>query len=286
MKRNVIWSQQRSLRAKREIIQPRSKRAHEYTRGDAVKLRKKVFLVLAGLIFCYLVYLFFYSGTFRISKIVINGQLEGQTNEQLAENLKQSLLESGSWLFKGDNFFTASTEGLQSKLNQGNLLADYKLSKKFPKTLLVDIQQKLGRLIWVSAEQNYILEASGLISNQFNVADLTNQTIPVVYDLSNAIPTINETRVNDKLVNLILETYLNLKNYALPQIELDYFKVDSSQANYLKIVTKKGFEIHVNYLSTLDQQINKLKASLNTGKIDLNGLSYINLRVPNQVIYK
>lgn len=285
MIRNSRWSA-RGLERKHDFGRPRSKKIHEYTREDAVKMRRKVFLMLALLAVGYVFYLFFYSDYFKISQINFNVQIEGLKTEEATAKAYQIMSGNRTWPFSGQNYFTLKTGRLEEELNQANALASFKVSKKFPHTLNIDVEERLGRLIWVSSEQTYVLEADGLISGSIASKEAAKASLPVIYDLSNTFVTTGETRVNAKQLALIMEAWLNLKNYDLPQIELDYFKVDSPQANYVKIVTTKGFEIHVNYLNTFDAQIKKLKKSLASGKIDLNSIHYINLRIENQVIYK
>lgn len=285
MNRHSRWSA-RSFEKRQDFSRPRSKKIHEYTREDAVKMRRKVFLILALLAVGYIFYLFFYSDYFKISQINFSGQVEGLKTEEATAKAYEIMVDNSSWTFSGQNYFTIKTSRLAEELNQTNALASFKVAKKFPRTLNIEVEERLGRLLWVSSEQTYVLEADGLISGSIAPEEAAKASLPVIYDLSNTFVTTSETRVNEKQLGLIMEAWLNLKNYDLPQIELDYFKVDSPQANYVKIVTTKGFEIHVNYLNTFDAQIKKLKKSLASGKIDLNNINYINLRIENQVIYK
>ena len=286
MYRHSNWSKTGRLDRAREFAKPRSKRPHEYTREDAVRLRRKVFFTLIIFAVVYLLYFIFYSNFFKISQINIAGQAQGLNLDKTISQVNQIIAANRAWFFAGDNFFTLKTKMLEDELNQTNVLASFKADKKFPRTLNISVEERLGRLLWVSLEQYYVLEADGLISGSLAVEMISSSTLPVIYDLSNEPVIPGETRVSDKQLALIMEAWLNLKNYDLPQIELAYFKVDSSQANYVKIVTREGFEIHLNYLAGFDSQIKKLKKSLASGKIDLNNIHYINLRIENQVIYK
>ncbi len=286
MTKRAKWSSARGFSRSPELGRPRSKRSHEYTRADAVKMRRKVFLILIILAIIYLFYQLFYSNFFLISQINLAGQLEGLKVEETTAKIKEIMVDNRTWPFTGDNYFTLKTVQLEQELNQSSALASFTTDKKFPRTLNVQVEERLGRLLWVSTEQFYVLEADGLISGSLAAEQAASSTLPVIYDLSNTPVAPGETKVNNKQLALIMEATINLKNYDLPQIELAYFKVDSAQANYVKIVTTKGFEIHVNYLSSFDSQIKKLKKSLASGKIDLNNLHYINLRIENQVIYR
>ena len=263
-----------------QLLRNRSKRTHEFDFESAVRLRKKVFVILA-----YLGYLFFYSKYFRILYLNISRNSEVAT-EEVENFVWQALEQSRLGLFPGDNYFFVKTKRIQDKFDEQGLLVELEIKKKFPHTLNINLTDKLGQMIWISNEQFYILNLEGIIEKQLPIKDLVNVEVPVIYDSSNVLFDINQQLVNKQLVDLILESYQTFTSYELPVIDLDYFKVDSPDSNYIKIVTKQGFEIHVNYLTSFGSQINKLKQSLLVGKIDLNKVNYINLRVENQVIYK
>lgn len=279
------WVRQ-NFKNSREPGRPRSKRIHEYTAKDAARVRRKVFLALAVLAAIYLFYLFFYSAYAKISQFEFIAGNQDIKTEEVVDKIKVIMARHSNLIFRGDNYFTFKTGRLAAELNQASALASFAVSKKFPRTLVIQIEERLGRLLWVSLEQFYVLEAEGLISGLINQAEALSANLPRIYDLSNTPVVAGQTRINQQQLNLIMEVSINLKNYDLPQIEQDYFKVDSAQANYIKIVTKKGFELHLNYLNSFDSQIKKLKKSLASGKIDLNNIHYINLRIENQVIYR
>ena len=288
MSRKFFWSnyQKKSAPYYGSAGRPRSKRPFEYTREEARRFRQKVFLGGSLAIFLLIFYFWFYSDNFRIRQINIEGNLQQISAAEMRGVVEAALKKSSFFLFPGNNYFFVSRRLIEKALTDKNILAAVEIKKDFPHTLNIKVKEKLGRLIWVSGEQLYLLELSGKITGKLEARDLANIGVPVLYDLSNATFDLNQPVVNPKLVDLISQIYTDFSGFELPVMELDYFKVDSAQANYVKIVTKRGFEIHVNYLSSLAEQFDKLKKSLLFGKIDLNKINYINLRVENQVIYK
>lgn len=264
----------------------RSRRTYEYDQEEIVRVRKKVYLAIVVFIVLYIGYLLFISDNFKVTNIEITGETEMPAEE--AVNLAKEALSGRKFIFiPKSNYFFLSKHAVEDKIVAENILIGISLKKKFPKTLVIELEQKLGQMIWSTNERIFIINLDGKIERELPARDLVNVQVPIVYDLSNSVITEgNEKIINHNLINLIAEIYNDFDSYELPAIQLDYFKVDSSQANYVKIVTKQGFEIHVNYLSSFAGQINKLKKSLLAGKIDLNKVNYINLRVENQVIYK
>lgn len=242
-------------------------------------------MIILVLILFYLSYLFFYSKYFRITFLNISGQSETPT-EEIESLIWQTLERHSLSIFPGDNYFLINIKRIQKKFDEQGLLVEIEVKKDFPHTLNINLKDRLGQIVWISNEQFYVVNLAGVAEKQLPIKELVNVKYPVIYDLSNTAFDLNDKLVNEQLIDLILEVYTTFGSYELPVIELDHFKVDSPEANYVKIVTKQGFEIHVNYLLSFESQMNKLRKSLVAGKIDLNKINYINLRIENQVIYK
>src|SRR3989338_8130970 len=137
-------------------IRHRSKRIHEYDFESAVRLRKKVFLIILLLILVYLAYLFFYSEHFKITFLNISGQSEIPSEE--AEKLVwESMKGSVFGIFPGDNYFWARTGRIQRQFDEQGLLAEVAVEKDFPHTLSVSLKDKLGQLVWIANEQFYVI---------------------------------------------------------------------------------------------------------------------------------
>jgi len=284
MAKKFVWSSYRQ-KTSAPSLRVRSKRLHEYDLESAGKVRRKVFLAVVVLAAIYLVYFLVYTKYFRFADLNVTGQTDID-QQRVTELIWQNLHQFRGGIFPNDNYFFFSSNRIVKAFDAEALLVDLSFVKKFPHTLNVTLKQKLGHLVWISSERYYVINLEGLVEKQLPIKELVNANVPLVYDLSNTILDIGFGNVNQQLVDLILEVYATFNNYNLPAINLDYFKVDNPQANYVKIVAKEGFEIHVNYLSSLAGQLEKLKKSLAAGKIDLKGINYINLRIENQVIYK
>lgn len=249
-------------------------------------MRKRVCLAIIFLFFVYLIYLFFFSANFKITGLNLIGTAGETPTTEIEKAIWDSIHSRRFLIFPGDNYFFVSLNNIQRQFQEKNILAELSLKKKFPHALEVEVKERLGKLIWVSGEQFYVLELDGKVSSQLYIKELVNVKMPVVYNLANLPVVLGQDFVDKHLIDLMLAIYTDFSEFELPSMDLDYFKVDGPKANYVKIVTKQGFEIHVSYLSSLENQFDKLKKSLLAGKIDLKKINYINLRVENQVIYK
>lgn len=261
----------------------RSKRPAEYKANETKKIRVKVFWSMAFFVILYLIYFLLNADKFQVSRI--NAQIkDSQDSAMLEQSIKEYLSGRKMLVFKKSSYFLLNTDGILTWLNKQGLGLGVSVRKNFPDSLTITKEEKVSQLVWVRGEQFYLVGTDGKVIHRLERYGVATGTLPAVYDLSNAV--IGEKAASPKLLSLIEETLNKLPAYDLPGAQLDYLKVDSPSANYLKIVTKKGFEIHVSYDKPLDTQLAKLKKSLLAGKIDLNKIQYINLRIENQVIYK
>jgi len=263
----------------------KSKRSYEYLHEQSLSLRRRVLLYLGVVLIIYLVYLLFYSPAYKIKQIFISGHLD--TPQAEINDLIWQSINKNSWLlFPQDNYFFLNKKRLQNDFQSEFLLDELKIKKLPPDTLLIELTERAGQFIWVTNERIYLFDLDGNIFKEIPARELVNIGMPIVYDSSNSNIEINDKVLNSDLINVVSYIYQKFSEFGLPAIELDSFRVDSPKANFLRLTSKQGFEIHISTMIPVDKQINKLKRSLMEGKIDLNKIEYINLRIDNQVIYK
>ncbi|HAH04491.1 MAG: hypothetical protein UV78_C0015G0013 [Parcubacteria group bacterium GW2011_GWA2_43_17] len=263
----------------------RSKRTYEYLHERAVSLRRRVLRYLGIVLIIFLVYLLFYSESFKIKHVVISGHVEAPIAE-IEEVIWQSIRRYSWLVFPQDNYFFFSEKKLQRDFQKKYLLDELSVEKIPPDTLLVELIERAGQFIWVTNEVIYLFNLDGEIFKEVPAREMVNVGLPVIYDNSESLVAVGDRVLDSGMINFIAEAYEKFAEFGLPATELDSFRVDSTKANFIRLSTKQGFEIHLTPALGLDQQLNKLKRSLEAGKIDLNKVDYINLRLDNQVIYK
>jgi len=266
-------------------LRPKSKRPGQYLLEEAVRLRKKVGYLLFAALLIVLVYFFFYSSYFRFENYDLK-----TTNDLVSEEVRKVvndiLNDHLLFILPQNNYFLLSKGSFEKKFQQHFSLKEIKINKKFPGKLELEVLEKSEQAIWVTNERFFIIDLKGQVIREISSDISANTFAPRIYDLSNDKIEPGEKINNDRLLDLIYNLNSQFSSYELPAIELDYFKVDSPNVNYVKLVTKQGFEIHLNTILPLAKQIYKLKQSLLAGKIDLKEIIYINLRINDQVIYK
>lgn len=272
-------------RKKSVFIKPKSKRPHQYLYEQAQKLRQRVLIYSLLVALFFLGYLLFYSNVFKIENIILEGSKDFSQTE--ANELVAKILDSYRWLIlPQNNYFLFGKSHFNKEFQEKYPFSELSIKKSFPSTLNIEIRQGINQSVWIANEQLFLIDHEGVVVRRLPFSDLSSVKIPLIYDLSNTKIEIGETALELETLKLVQDLQQNFNSYNLPKIELDYFKIDSPRANYVKLVAKQGFEIHLNTILPLIKQIYKLQKSLEAGKIDLNKISYINLRIDDQVIYK
>jgi len=234
--------------------------------------------ILAGLI-----YLFFYSPIFNITKIEITG-LQNIPRDVLEEKIiKWQLSQRRFLIFKQDNLFLFSKSWLRKNIENKYALDELKVSKKLFHTLKVNVKEKLPKLIWITNSQYYYLETNGIVSAVADKEKLI-QNLPSVFDAGNNDITVGEVVISDKIVDFIdklndkikQETKIIITNYVFPERK-------STQVN---AITNEGWAIYFEANNDLDSQVINLNEGLAKKIKDTKNLEYIDLRVEGRVYYK
>jgi len=254
-----------------------------YTWKEKILKRGNFFCLLIILILAGLIYLFFYSPVFKITKIEITG-LQNIPQDVLENKLiKWQLSQRRFLIFKQDNLFLFSKSWLKKNIENKYALDELKVSKKLFHTLKVNVKEKLPKLIWITGGQYYYVEANGIVSAIADKDKLISN-LPSVSDTENNNVTVGETILSDKIVNFIdklndkikQETKITVTNYVFPERK-------STQVN---AISNEGWVIYFEANHDLDSQISNLKEALDKKIKNTKTLEYIDLRVENHVYYK
>ena len=277
-----------SKKSKHDFNKPRSKRAHVFENEESSRLRRKVLFYLGVVIILYLVYFLFYSNHFKIDNFILSGNSE-VSQDELQELIYESIEKNSQFVFPQNNYFFLSKSRLQDDFQEKYALDELVITKYQPNTLFIEINERRGNFFWLSNGRYFLFNAEGEIYREIQVQDIVNSSLPVLEDESSSDIEIGQKVINLDIIDLIIELFYNFESYQVPLVEIESFKIPGPKANYLKVITKQGFEIHLNSILSLNNQLHKLKRSIEDRKIDvdrLNQIEYINLRIENQVIYK
>lgn len=253
----------------------------------AKSVRKKVRNYIIYILLFLIMYVLFFSTIFQIKYIEIIGN-QAINTEEIEKLIWQELDTNILLLFNRSNYWLLSINHLLKNIGNVYSFENITITKKFPNILRLQVIERLGRLIWQTQDKYYVLDGQGIATRQLREIHLIEKTdIPVILDTANQEVIIGDKILNDDLITNIIEATKIYEEYITnDKLSFKHIEIDSDDLELYKIITNSGIQIHLNDDSSAIVQLDKLKRVLDTQNIDLNGISYINLRIRDQVIYK
>lgn len=267
-----------------------SDRATKSTRDSGhsseIKVKKIVKNGLFILIIIYFVYIFLLSKYFTITDINIAVEDPEFNTEELTNYINNYLTSKTFLVFNNSNYFLFSKDRLIGELTQKYLIEELSIKKGFPRTLNISLEEKIANLLLQTNDINYLIDLEGKITTQVGERLILNEkNLPKIIDESNSEYSVGQSILTPSLISLVTNLFQEFNNY-IAEIEIVNFQIINKESSFIKAVTSEGVEIHLNDRLSMEEQLNKLKATLESDMINLNNISYINLRIEDQVIYK
>ena len=196
-----------------------------------------------------------FNNFFNINKIEIKNGL----NENLNQNILLSLNK-----FINSNIFLLKTEELAFLFDKFNLVEEYKIKKKYPSAIEVEVKQTEILAYFLENNQKILIGQNG---KEIKDKIISTKDLPIL------IGTININKFLS-LNKLLLENEFNLKDFT----RIYYFKSDRWDLEF-----KNNLIIKLPFYG-LDETLKKLKKIYN--KNQFNNLKIIDLRVAGRIIVK
>jgi cell division septal protein FtsQ len=235
------------------------------------------------------VYLFLFSPLLEIDTISVQGN-ESVSSEEIINKANQELDGKYFKYFSKRNYFIEKNSNLSNLLkNNFNRLGSVEIEKKFPRTLVIRVDERQAELVWCSAGVCYLIDQDGLAYSSANGTDeeLRNNNFLTIIDDSARPVDIEKTSISPELMNYI-------KN--INAVVRDDLKIEAGSGIHTPSIASGEI-----YLQTGEGWVMKLSSQISpedTKKIiqtvfdkeldqeKRKNLEYLDLRVKNKVYYK
>lgn len=256
---------------------------------------------------------------FQIHSVQIQG-LQRIKEGDIRDTVNGILSYKRFFVFPQNNFFVVDINDLHTILEQKFALKKLSISKKFPHTLDIYVEEKLSTIIYDNGEQYSMIDANGKVSEVLRIVDdsewrvvkkhvtstsatgtevSTEQIIsrfhtpnykkiiaeigenPLVYDTRNKKVEKGAQILDENTVRAIIQWYEVVKQNT--DIPMTYFYLEHEVGD-VTIKTSEGWNIKAKLDTNINEQFQTLQYILQQ-KVKRSELQYIDVRFPGRAFW-
>lgn len=256
---------------------------------------------------------------FEISSVHIQG-LQKIKEEDIRDTVQGILSYKKFYIFPQNNFFVVDIADLHTILREKYPVRSLTVTKNFPHTLNIVLEEKLSTIIYDNGQQYSLMDANGKISEVLRIVDdnewrvirknvtstneagveVSSETIisrfhtpnyekiskevgqfPLVYDTRQKKIGKGEQILDEITVKQIIEWYEILKKNT--EIPVSYFYLDQQVGDVL-IKTTEGWTIKAKLNDKIQSQFEALQYILSQ-KVKRPNLQYVDVRFPGRAFW-
>jgi hypothetical protein len=274
-------------------IHSRSNRAvlydrHKRKKVSADKIVKIILGVFILLVATAIYFLFFFPG-WRITVVNLPATLptvdEQGAKEKITLEINNYLSDDRLLILSNSAYFFFREDELLNRLQTAGLYGNFKVTKDFPKTINLALEQNPINFLWHAQDKYYLINNGGIAqASQNNFINMGYGVIEDTASTTELALSTTKPAIDPALAILILEINNYFTNEAFGGPNKAIIKIDGPTATYVNILLESGTVIQVNFIENFQNQISKLEQAITAGKIDLKKAQIINLRIKDQVI--
>ena len=258
--------------------------------------QKKISQIISRIIFYVLLlaflgvtgYVLFFAPYLKISQINVSGNIELNSDEikSLVENRQQGKLLK---TIPQNNFLLIRTKSLENFLiGQFKKIKQVTVTKKFPDTLEINLQERKALLILCSGEKCFLIDEGGIayLEADFNSPELVQNHLIKISDKSAGSVKIGDVVMNQAFIQYVSGLREELQTLGLV-VDADYW-TPSLVSNEIDLKVTNGQELYFSTQFPLESAVKTLDIVLKKelSKVAQSEIAYIDLRTENKVFYK
>ncbi|TSD02072.1 MAG: Uncharacterized protein Athens071425_170 [Parcubacteria group bacterium Athens0714_25] len=266
----------------------KNKREKKVRHERSLFLRAIFYFLLASFVAVFL-YVLFFSGFLKISKITLEGAKDLKREDVL--EIVDNYLHGKYWGIVEKNNFILVFEGkLENKiLDKFRKIRSIEVEKIFPNTLNIIIDERESLLIWSAGDEKFVLDENGRAYERadFNSKLVKENNLVEIKDESNKSVSIGEKVLSSDYIDFSLAIRDRIEKEIDLPIENQY-RTNSRIADEVIVRTQEGWDIFLNNKLDLDYSSRMLKTFLEkqVGQDQRRELEYVDLRIEKKIYYK
>src|SRR4030042_2386078 len=210
-------------------------------------------ILIIGAIF----YFLFFSATFQVKQVIING--ENKVSKEKIEASAEKKIENKILFLKTKSIFLINTADIKSDiLDSFPQIAEVKIKREIPNTIDINVIERSSSAVWCKKENCFLVDDKGVIFER--VEPEAEENLPKIIDEQDK----NSFNLGEKIIEEnILKSILDIKkqfgnnNYGI-NIENFFILI----AERLNLKAEESWEIYFNLTEDINWQLIKLDSVL------------------------
>lgn len=236
---------------------------------------------------------------FAIQRIHIEGT-ETIAPEEIEQKAWEQLRRSHLLIFEGTNRFLYDEQDLRDALSSGYAFETLEVARTCDLRgggceIRVIVKEKTSQLVWVSGDRLYLVDLHGTATRELTPPETEEWKSPIppqesqvkrfpVFSDVNASPvSIGGSVLTETEVSNILSFERQLGQMSIP---FSRISIDRLAGKWMAIKTLDGYDILIDAVGNVDEQILRLSVLLRDTVKDTKNLQYVDLRFGDHIYYK
>lgn len=228
-------------------------------------------LGIIGLLICGSLYAGLVSNFFNVTVTIRGNQwipterIQEQVDAVLQQKVVGMFSRKNFWLFNPETANAQIEEHIQSDL----AIAELETRKKFPRTIIIEVRERIPSLYWLSGSRIYTMDLDGIITQELPAVDPLKPFPKIVDDNKRAV------RLKDQMINPDLITWIFELHSIIPQQSLftiEAYHVPAVACSKTTTITKKQTREELdsqNKSQSEEEKLRSIQEKLRAGEINI-----------------
>ena len=258
---------------------PRRSRANYYNREKLPNHK-----IIVRIIWIIFIILFgqgiFQSRYLEVDKIFVKGN-DNFSSQEIILALEEELEAKVFFIFKRSNYFLLKTNNLEEFLLAEYNFESVQVAKKFPKSLFIDVKEKISHFIWQKDDVLYLIDSQGALNGQIRAQNEEEEFL--LLDDQRSVQIEADQVFNQEEINKLNTLYFSWEEIIDSSLKIDRIVIRDNWE--LELIVSAGFYIKMDAQEDVEKQILNLNRVL-IGGIAGPEIDYIDLRFGDRVYFK
>ncbi len=251
-----------------------------YYKSQQKKSNKKIIRIIWLIIFIFLLQSIWQAPFLRIDNVNVHNN-QDTTVQEIKESIQNELTASRFVIFKNNNYFLFDSQPMKDILITEYNLDNVIITKNFPNTIDITVQEKVSHFIWQKDDSLYLLDSNGALNRQIRALD---DKYLILQDLRTSIPN-GDTKFDQNEIDIIHQIYLKWFELIGSKARLVRIDIDDDW-QLLELHTEVGYYVKLDATEDIIEQLDNLNKILFAGNITGVDIDYIDIRFGDKVFFK